>query len=216
MTVLCHGVVPPPFPQVRVHARTHTGEKPFKCGFCDYRSAQCGNLLVHERRHRGEKPYPCPFCSYAGVKSSATTAHVRSAHPGEDPGEVLRHRKPLQRRRSHSAWWNPQLENSAPLAAAPVARAARPDSEAHDASASDRAPTVAGLKRQGDQPAASSSAPGPGPVFAGSVHVDAVTASAPSPSGCSSGASGDRTGGAGSRSPSPSHSAGSASGRAAV
>lgn len=92
----------PPLPQVRVHARTHTGEKPFKCGFCDYRSAQCGNLLVHERRHRGEKPYPCPFCSYAGVKSSATTAHVRSAHPGEDPGEVLRHRKPLQRRRSHT------------------------------------------------------------------------------------------------------------------
>ena len=81
---------PAPFFQVRVHERTHTGEKPFKCTFCDFRSAQGGNIRIHERRHTGEKPYPCPYCSFASVTSSGTTFHVRSVHPDKDPKEIPR------------------------------------------------------------------------------------------------------------------------------
>ena len=35
------------------HIRSHTGEKPFKCRYCDYRCAQSGNRLVHERLVHG-------------------------------------------------------------------------------------------------------------------------------------------------------------------
>ena len=73
-----------------MHERTHTGEKPFKCTFCDFRSAQGGNIRIHERRHTGDKPYPCPYGPFASVTSSATTSHVRSVHPEQDPTEIPR------------------------------------------------------------------------------------------------------------------------------
>jgi uncharacterized Zn-finger protein len=68
--------------QVRVHERTHTGEKPFKCSFCEFRSAQIGNLRIHERRHTGDKRYPCPYCAFSSVTSSSTKVHIRRAHSG--------------------------------------------------------------------------------------------------------------------------------------
>jgi hypothetical protein len=59
---------PPAFLQVRVHERTHSGERPYQCRFCDYRASQSGNMVAHERRHTGEKPYPCPYvvCGWTG------------------------------------------------------------------------------------------------------------------------------------------------------
>ncbi len=46
--------------QIRVHERTHTGEKPYKCSYCDYRAAQQGNMRIHEGRHTGDRPFLCP------------------------------------------------------------------------------------------------------------------------------------------------------------
>ncbi|XP_043923041.1 zinc finger protein 516 isoform X2 [Protopterus annectens] len=34
------------------HMRKHTGEKPYKCPYCDHRSSQKGNLKIHLRTHK--------------------------------------------------------------------------------------------------------------------------------------------------------------------
>ena len=71
--------------QVRVHERTHTGEKPYQCSFCDYRCTQGGNLRIHERRHTGAKPYSCSACEFTSVTSSGVVAHTKRAHRGGVP-----------------------------------------------------------------------------------------------------------------------------------
>ena len=40
---------------LRIHLKTHSGEKPNKCKNCDYASAQAGNLRKHLKTHSGKK-----------------------------------------------------------------------------------------------------------------------------------------------------------------
>ncbi|XP_053668348.1 zinc finger protein 845-like [Anopheles marshallii] len=44
------------------HMLTHTGEKPYKCTYCDRSFAQSNVLVKHMRTHIGDNPYQCDRC----------------------------------------------------------------------------------------------------------------------------------------------------------
>lgn len=56
--------------------RTHTGEKPFSCQFCTFRTTQKRNLITHIRTHTGEKPYACAHCPYRSAWKGNLNAHL--------------------------------------------------------------------------------------------------------------------------------------------
>ncbi|XP_030028935.2 zinc finger protein 182 [Manduca sexta] len=61
---------------VAKHILVHMKEKPFRCQFCDYRCAQKNNLVVHERTHTGYKPFACPYCDYRTVQKPNLVKHM--------------------------------------------------------------------------------------------------------------------------------------------
>ena len=46
------------------HRRSHNGDKPYTCTFCDAAYADKKRLQEHILSHTGDRPYKCKFCKF--------------------------------------------------------------------------------------------------------------------------------------------------------
>ncbi|XP_041970866.1 zinc finger protein 74-like [Aricia agestis] len=69
---------------LRIHERTHTGEKPYACTFCDYKSGQKNNVAKHILVHMKQKPFRCQYCDYRCAQKNNLVVHERT-HTGYKP-----------------------------------------------------------------------------------------------------------------------------------
>ncbi|TMW52297.1 hypothetical protein DOY81_002630 [Sarcophaga bullata] len=79
----CEKEFPTPF-ALRMHMRTHTGERPFQCKYCTKAFKTQSQLNVHHKRHTGQADFTCTVCQKSFYEQSNLTSHMRT-HTRERP-----------------------------------------------------------------------------------------------------------------------------------
>ena len=70
---------------MKLHKRTHSGEKPHPCENCGKSFASLSNLITHKKIHSEERPYPCNQCNKSFKFKAYLKDHIVRCHVAKDP-----------------------------------------------------------------------------------------------------------------------------------
>lgn len=90
--VICHRVLSCQS-SLKMHYRTHTGERPYKCKICGRAFSTKGNLKAHYGVHRANTPlkmqHSCPICHKKFTNAIVLQQHIRMHMGGQIPNTPL-------------------------------------------------------------------------------------------------------------------------------
>ncbi|XP_030359285.1 sal-like protein 4 isoform X2 [Strigops habroptila] len=90
--LICHRVLSCQS-SLKMHYRTHTGERPFKCKICGRAFSTKGNLKTHYGVHRANTPlkmqHSCPICQKKFTNAVVLQQHIRMHMGGQIPNTPM-------------------------------------------------------------------------------------------------------------------------------